>query len=66
MNASLIGILAGGRLGYVLFYNPATYLAAPLDILKVWEGGMSFHGGLTGVILAIYGARHYRLEPGNW
>ena len=64
MNASLIGILAGGRLGYVLFYNPAAYLAAPLDILKVWEGGMSFHGGLAGVILAIlWCARLYRLSP---
>ena len=64
LNACLIGILVGGRLGYVLFYNPAAYLSAPLDILKVWEGGMSFHGGLTGVILAIlWCARHYRLSP---
>ena len=53
LNATLIGILAGGRLGYVIFYNPAVYLTDPLDILKVWEGGMSFHGGLAGVILAI-------------
>ena len=63
LNASLIGILAGGRLGYVLFYNPAAYLAAPLDILKVWEGGMSFHGGLAGVILAIlWCARRYQIN----
>ena len=63
LNVSLIGILAGGRLGYVLFYNPANYLAAPLDILKVWEGGMSFHGGLAGVIIAIFWcARRYRLN----
>ena len=63
LNATLIGILAGGRLGYVMFYNPNAYLAAPLDILKVWEGGMSFHGGLAGVILAIlYCARRYRLK----
>lgn len=63
LNACLIGILVGGRLGYVLFYNPAAYLAAPLDILKVWEGGMSFHGGLAGVILAIlWCARSYRLR----
>ena len=63
LNACLIGILVGGRLGYVLFYNPAAYLATPLDILKVWEGGMSFHGGLAGVILAIlWCARSYRLR----
>ena len=63
LNASLIGILIGGRLGYVLFYNPVVYLTAPLDILKVWEGGMSFHGGLTGVILAIlWCARRYQLR----
>jgi len=63
LNTSLIGILAGGRLGYVIFYNPAAYLAEPLEILKVWEGGMSFHGGLTGVILAIlWCARRYQLN----
>ncbi|MGB1529049.1 MAG: prolipoprotein diacylglyceryl transferase, partial [Candidatus Puniceispirillaceae bacterium] len=63
LNACLIGILVGGRLGYVLFYNPAAYLATPLNILKVWEGGMSFHGGLAGVILAIlWCARSYRLR----
>ncbi len=48
-----IGVIAGGRLGYVLFYDPGTYLARPLEILAVWEGGMAFHGGLAGVILAI-------------
>lgn len=64
MNACLVGILVGGRLGYVLFYNPSAYLAAPLDIFKVWQGGMSFHGGLSGVILAIlWCARRYRLNP---
>ena len=63
MNACLVGILVGGRLGYVLFYNPSAYLAAPLDIVKVWQGGMSFHGGLSGVILAIlWSARRYRLS----
>ena len=63
LNASLVGILAGGRLGYVLFYNPAAYLDAPLNILKIWEGGMSFHGGLVGVILAIlWCARRYQLK----
>ena len=41
----IIGVILGGRLGFVLFYRPAHYLANPGDILKVWEGGMSFHGG---------------------
>jgi len=49
-----IGIIVGGRLGYVLFYDPATYLANPAKILLLWEGGMAFHGGLAGVILAIF------------
>lgn len=49
----VIGVIAGGRLAYVLFYDPATYLADPAKILLLWEGGMAFHGGLLGVILAI-------------
>ncbi|MEM6602703.1 MAG: prolipoprotein diacylglyceryl transferase [Pseudomonadota bacterium] len=49
-----IGVILGGRLGYVLFYKLASYSDAPLDIFKIWEGGMSFHGGLLGVILAVY------------
>jgi phosphatidylglycerol:prolipoprotein diacylglycerol transferase len=48
-----LGIILGGRLGYVLFYKPAEYLADPLAAFKVWEGGMSFHGGLLGTILAM-------------
>ena len=48
-----IGIVAGGRLGYVLFYNAAAYLAEPAAILRLWDGGMSFHGGLIGTILAM-------------
>lgn len=48
-----IGIILGGRLGYVLFYNPAEFAAHPADIFKLWEGGMSFHGGLIGTVLAI-------------
>ena len=48
-----LGVILGGRLGYVIFYNPAEYIENPLGILKLWEGGMSFHGGLTGVIVAI-------------
>ena len=47
------GVIFGGRLGYVLFYKPSFYLANPAEILKTWEGGMSFHGGLLGVIIAI-------------
>lgn len=48
-----IGTILGGRLGYVLFYAPAYYLQNPLDILQVWSGGMSFHGGFLGVVLAM-------------
>ena len=49
-----LGIIIGGRLGYVGFYNFEFYLANPIAIFKVWEGGMSFHGGLFGVIVAIF------------
>ncbi|MFV2034543.1 MAG: prolipoprotein diacylglyceryl transferase [Halocynthiibacter sp.] len=48
----VVGIVVGGRLGFVLFYQPAYYFANPADILKVWQGGMSFHGGLLGVTIA--------------
>ena len=48
-----LGIVLGGRLGYVLFYRPAYYLQNPFEALAVWHGGMSFHGGMLGVILAI-------------
>lgn len=47
------GVILGGRLGYVLLYKPGDYLAHPLAILRVWEGGMSFHGGCAGVIIAL-------------
>jgi phosphatidylglycerol:prolipoprotein diacylglycerol transferase len=47
-----LGVVLGGRLGYVLFYQAGTYLTHPLAILQVWNGGMSFHGGLLGVIVA--------------
>jgi phosphatidylglycerol:prolipoprotein diacylglycerol transferase len=46
----VMGVILGGRLGYCLFYKPGHYLANPLEILYVWQGGMSFHGGLLGVI----------------
>jgi phosphatidylglycerol---prolipoprotein diacylglyceryl transferase len=56
----LIGVIGGGRLGYVLFYKPAFYLANPLEIFKTWDGGMSFHGGFLGVVVAcwLYGRKH--------
>jgi len=48
-----VGIIAGGRIGYALFYQPAAYLADPLAFLRLWEGGMSFHGGMAGTIIAM-------------
>ena len=48
----IVGLILGGRFGYILFYNLSYYLDNPLDILKIWHGGMSFHGGLIGIILA--------------
>lgn len=48
----IIGVIIGGRLGFVLFYQPAFYLQNPAEIIKVWEGGMSFHGGFIGVVIA--------------
>lgn len=50
----VISIIIGGRLGYVLFYDPSRYFAAPLEILKTYKGGMSFHGGMIGVIIACF------------
>lgn len=49
----IVGIIAGGRIGYVLFYSAGDYLSDPLAILRLWEGGMSFHGGFAGVVLAV-------------
>jgi phosphatidylglycerol:prolipoprotein diacylglycerol transferase len=56
----ILGVILGGRFGYVLFYQPGYYLSNPLQILRLWEGGMSFHGGAIGVILAgaFYTTRH--------
>ncbi|MFW0777593.1 MAG: prolipoprotein diacylglyceryl transferase [Rickettsiales bacterium] len=51
---AVLGIILGGRLGYVFFYKPDYYLFHPLEILYVWEGGMSFHGGFLGFVLAFY------------
>jgi phosphatidylglycerol:prolipoprotein diacylglycerol transferase len=49
----ILGVILGGRLGYVLFYQPGYYLSNPTQILQVWQGGMAFHGGLLGVVLAV-------------
>ena len=46
----VLGVVIGGRLGYVLFYKPGYYAANPLEVFAVWKGGMAFHGGLLGVI----------------
>ena len=49
-----IGVILGGRFGYILFYDLAAYLQNPLDIFKIWQGGMSFHGGLIGVLVSLW------------
>jgi phosphatidylglycerol---prolipoprotein diacylglyceryl transferase len=56
----LVGVIGGGRLGYVLLYKPMFYLQNPLEIVKTWDGGMSFHGGFLGVVMAcwIWGRRN--------
>lgn len=60
--AIIIGIILGARLGYIVFYNAAYYLANPLNILFVWEGGLSFHGGVIGTIIAalLYVSWHHK------
>jgi phosphatidylglycerol:prolipoprotein diacylglycerol transferase len=58
----ILGILLGGRIGYAVFYQPGAFLANPTQLLRVWEGGMSFHGGFLGVVLAgILFARRERI-----
>ena len=60
---AVLGVILGGRLGYVLFYKAGYYLAHPLEIFAVWQGGMSFHGGLLGVILAMaFAARRHKVD----
>src|SRR5882672_2010042 len=60
---AVLGVILGGRLGYVLFYKPAYYAAHPLEIFAVWQGGMSFHGGLLGVMLAMaFAAWRHRID----
>ncbi|GAB4577203.1 MAG: prolipoprotein diacylglyceryl transferase [Roseibium sp.] len=58
-----LGIILGGRLGYVLFYNPAYYLANPMEIFAIWTGGMSFHGGFAGTVIAMVLFAHRRGVP---
>ena len=50
----MVGIIAGARIGHCLFYEPGYYLAHPLEILKVWEGGLASHGGVIGIIIAVW------------
>ena len=50
----IFGIVIGGRLGYVIFYNLNYYIENPLDIIKIWQGGMSFHGALIGIIIGTF------------
>ena len=59
----VLGVVLGGRLGYVLFYKPGYYVSHPLEILAVWQGGMAFHGGFLGVLLAmVYIARKHQIH----
>jgi phosphatidylglycerol---prolipoprotein diacylglyceryl transferase len=59
----VMGVILGGRIGYCLFYKPAYYLSHPLEIFAVWQGGMSFHGGLLGVLLAMVWFARSRQRP---
>ena len=59
----VLGVVIGGRLGYCLFYKPGYYLTHPLEIFYVWQGGMSFHGGLLGVIGSMLWFAHSRRRP---
>jgi phosphatidylglycerol:prolipoprotein diacylglycerol transferase len=60
--AAVVGVVAGGRLGYVLFYGAGEYFAQPLKIFALWDGGMSFHGGLVGILLAgVWFSRRYKV-----
>ena len=59
----VMGVVVGGRIGYCLFYKPAYYLSHPLEIFAVWQGGMSFHGGMLGVLLAMVWYARSRQRP---
>jgi phosphatidylglycerol:prolipoprotein diacylglycerol transferase len=60
---AVVGIVLGGRIGYVLFYNPVYFAQNPLEAIEVWDGGMSFHGGLIGIVVAM--ALFTRAKGGN-
>src|SRR6056297_2383275 len=59
----ILGVILGGLLGFVLFYQPGYYLQNPIEILKVWQGGMAFHGGLLGVMVACFAFARTRGVP---
>lgn len=59
----VMGVILGGRLGYCLFYKPLYYAAHPLEVFALWQGGMSFHGGMLGVIVAMLWFGHSRARP---
>lgn len=64
LSAGILGVIVGGRLGFVLFYEPQYFLQNPLKVFAVWEGGMASHGGFIGVIAAIlFMARKYQISP---
>src|SRR3972149_6916686 len=61
---SVLGLMIGARLGYLVFYNPSFYIRHPLDVFAVWQGGLSFHGGLIGSVLAgIWCCRKFQKDP---
>jgi phosphatidylglycerol:prolipoprotein diacylglycerol transferase len=60
---AMLGVIFGARIGYILIYDLSSYIADPLQIVKIWQGGMSFHGGLAGVLVAsLWWARRHRLH----
>lgn len=61
--AVTLGVVLGGRIGHVLFYEPGYYLSNPVQILKIWQGGMAFHGGVLGVIVALWLVSRWRNVP---
>lgn len=62
----VVGALVGARLGHCLLYDPAYYLANPLDILKIWEGGLASHGGVVGILVAVWAYARSRRYPFLW
>ncbi len=66
MTYGVLGVVLGGRIGYCFFYKPGYYLAHPLEVLYLWQGGMSFHGGMLGVIAAMALFARQRQRPWLW